>query len=105
MSRLPSRLEMNSRFRPSGSHSGEVLSDEASVTRAGSPPVAATVHTELGAMFPMAFGAYTKAELPDTKASREPSGDQANEWGWSTAAIRVTGPPATARTWISRPAA
>src|SRR5437867_6913649 len=98
MSRLPSRLETKSRLRPSGIQAGLVLSEASSVTRYGRPPAADMTQTELGAMLPIALGAYTKAALPSTNASREPSGDQANEWGWSKVASRVGTPTSTART-------
>jgi hypothetical protein len=46
---------MKSRPRPSGSHTGLVLSAAASVTCSGSPPAAGMVQIELGAMLPIAF--------------------------------------------------
>ena len=46
---------MNSSPRPSGSHTGLVLSEAASVIRSGGPPAAPMIQIELGAMLPMAL--------------------------------------------------
>jgi hypothetical protein len=88
----------------SGSHTGLVLSERASVTCTGAPPLDLTTQMELGAMFPrlveLPQGDSPKAKtgFPETKAIHSPSGDHAREWAAGRPEIRLGGPPSAGRT-------